>query len=314
MMRLGVALGSGGARGLAHVGVLSVLEQEGIRPYCITGTSMGAIVGALYADLLDTQAVARKIRAYTEDPQFQATWEPFLDQETPDPDRSFFEGLRRSIHRKILSFKAFTSPSMQTADPLLEPLKRLFETQLIEDLHLPFASVALDLLSGEPRIFRDGKLIEAIYASSAIPGVFPPLPLRDELLIDGGGAYRVPVGICRELGADLVLAVDIPTFAAEKDEYRRGLDIMMRMDEIAMNRLNKFVLREADFVVRPAVESFHWARFSAFDPIRQAGEIAMRDALPDLRQLLRERSGLRYRVRKGLRNLVGGSGQRGTVR
>ena len=124
-MRLGVALGSGGARGLAHVGVLSVLEQEGLTPFCIAGTSMGAIVGALYADQLDAQSVADRIRAYTEDPQFQATWEPFLEGETPQADRGFFQGLRRSIHRKILTFKTFTSPSLQTADPLLEPLQRV---------------------------------------------------------------------------------------------------------------------------------------------------------------------------------------------
>jgi NTE family protein len=304
-MRLGVALGSGGARGLAHVGVLSVLEQEGLRPFCIAGTSMGAIVGALYADVLDAELVAERIGGYTGDPQFQATWEPFLDEETADSDRGFFQGLRRSIHRKILTFKTFTSPSLQTADPLLDPLQRLFKTDVIEDLKLPFAAVALDLLSGAPRIFRSGSLVQAIYASSAIPGIFPPLPLDGQLLIDGGGAYRVPVGICRQLGADLVLALDIPTFAPEKAEYRRGLDIMMRMDEIALNRLNKFVLKEADFVVRPEVARFHWARFGAYDSIRQAGEEAMRQALPDLRRLIRDRSGIRHRLQEAARRLVG---------
>ena len=246
-----------------------------------------------------------RIRAYTGDPQFQATWEPFLEGETPETESGFFQELRRSIHRKILTFKTFTSPSLQTAEPLLDPLRRLFEARRIEDLRLPFAAVALDLLSGEPRVFRSGSLTKAIYASSAIPGIFPPMPHNGQLLIDGGGAYRVPVGVCRRLGADLVLALDIPTFAPEKTEYRRGLDILMRMDEIGLNRLNKLVLKEADFVVRPEVQRFHWAHFGAFDAIRQAGEEAMREALPDLRRLMRDRSGFRHRLRAAASRFLG---------
>jgi NTE family protein len=266
---------------------------------------MGAIVGALYADSLDPQQVAKKIRAYTEDAEFLATWEPFQEGERPDESRGFFQGLRRSIHRKILTFKTFTSPSLQSADPLLEPLRRLFGESRIEDLRIPFAAVALDLLSGEPRIFTGGSLVHAIYASSAIPGIFPPLPLDGQLLIDGGGAYRVPVGVCRQIGADFVLASDIPAFAPEREEYKRGLDIMMRMDEIALNRLNKFVLREADFVVRPEVEDFHWARFDAFDQIRDAGEAAMRGTIPELRRFVERRSGFRYRLSRTVARFLG---------
>ncbi|MBD3161548.1 MAG: hypothetical protein GF346_04935 [Candidatus Eisenbacteria bacterium] len=304
-MRLGLALGSGGARGLAHVGVLSVLEREGLEPACITGTSMGAIAGALYADRRDAEEVAALVRSYTVDPRFQSIWEPFLEEiETTEPG-GFFQDLRRAIHRRILTFRAFTSPSQTGSDHLLEPLGRLYTVRRIEELKLPFAAIAVDLRSGEPRVFTRGDLVEAVYASSAIPGIFPPLAAGSDLLIDGGGPYRVPVGFCRDLGADLVVAVDIPSFASEREEYERGVDIMMRMYEIAMDRLNGLVLRDADLVVRPAVERFHWAHFREFDAIREAGEAAMRDALPELRRLLRERTRVGARLRRTIGRLVG---------
>lgn len=304
-MRLGLALGSGGARGLAHVGVLAVLEKEGFKPACIAGTSMGAIAGALYADRLDAEEVASRIRAYTEDSRFISIWEPFLDEVDPAETRGFFRDLRRSIHRRILTFRAFTSPSQTSADHLLDPLGRLYAARRIEELKIPFAAVAVDLRTGEPRIFTSGDLVEAVYASSAIPGIFPPLAAGADLLIDGGGPYRVPVGICRELGADLVIAVDLPSFSSDREEYERGVDIMARMYEIAMDRLNLLVLREADLVVRPDVDRFHWARFGEFDSIREAGETAMREALPELRRLVRERTGLGSRLRRTFGRLVG---------
>lgn len=310
MTRLGLALGSGGARGLAHIGVLRVLEQERLSPACIAGTSMGAIIGALYAETMDAEQVAEKLRAYTDDPEFKAGWEPFVEDDELPESRGFLHELMRSIQRKILTFKTFSSPSQHSAERLLEPLQRLFRSQNIEDLYLPFAAVAADLLSGEPRTFLEGNLVNAIYASSAIPGIFPPLPLDEQLLVDGGGPYRVPVNVCRKLGADFVLAVDIPFFSAEKDEYKTGMDVLMRSDEITRSRLNKMVLRKADLVVKPDVGRFHWANFAAADRIRGAGEEAMWAALPELRHLLRQRGGIGYRLRSSLRRIYDASRRR----
>lgn len=295
MMKLGLALGAGGARGLAHLGVLQVLEEGGLAPERVAGTSMGAIIGALYAELLDTTEVIRRIELYTSDPHFRESWGAFAeDQELQD--RNFFQELRRSIQKRILTLRGFTSPSMQGAQSLLKPLQQVFRTQRIEDLQLPFAAVAVDLLSGEPRVFRRGDLVPAIYASSAIPAVFPPLPLEGQLLTDGGGPYRVPVGVCRELGADFVLAIDIPSFSAEGGDFRTALEVFLRSDQITRNRLNELVLREADFVVHPSVEAFHWANFGAAERIRAAGADAMREALPELRRKLRSRGTLAGRL------------------
>jgi NTE family protein len=263
---------------------------------------MGAIIGALYAESLNTESVAARIRTYVEDLDFIATWEPFVEKEGDPPTtaRAFIQELRRAVQRRIVSFRTFSSPSPLGADRLREPLYKLYHTRRLEDLRLPFAAVAIDLLTGQPCIFHQGDLINAIYASSAIPGVFPPLKLGERLLVDGGGPYRVPVNTCRHLGADVVLAVDIPSFSFEKDEYKTGLDILMRADEIARSRLNRFVLRDADLVVRPEVGGFHWASFSAVDRIQGAGAAAMQAALPRLRGLLRRHGSLPRRLGRAL--------------
>jgi NTE family protein len=304
MIKLGLALGSGGARGLAHQGVLAVLEEEGLRPYCISGTSMGAIIGALYCELGDTKRLAERLAIYTEDAEFKRCWEPFVEDDE-QVARGRLSEFRRSIQRRILSFKTFTTPAQQKAELLLEPLRKLFEVESIEDLQIPFACVAMDLISGEPRFFYQGFLVSAIYASGAIPGVFPPLPLGGQLLIDGGGPYRVPIGLARRLGGEFILAIDIPSFSPDRDEFKTGLDVMMRSDTIARQRLNHIVLKEADFVVRPEVGHFHWANFGAVERIQEAGAEAMRAALPRLRKRLRKHEGLGFKLKRGIVRLWG---------
>lgn len=299
-MRIGLALGSGGARGLAHIGALRVLHEEGILPAAVAGTSMGSIVGALYAETLDPGEVARRLAVYAEDPQFRASWEPFVEDREGEDERGFLRGVRRSLHRTILTFKTFTSPAQRGAETLMEPLAELLGDTRFEDLSIRFASVAVDLVSGEPMTFREGPLTKAIYASSAIPGVFPPIAHEGMLLTDGGGSYRVPISDCRALGADFVLAVDIPTFEKDLSGFDRGLDIVMRSDAIARNRLNRLVLKMADFVITPQVGQFHWANMNAAPEIRKQGLIAAREAMPELRRAMRRHRGITQRFRRAI--------------
>ncbi len=305
MIRLGLALGSGGARGLAHIGALSVLEEAGIRPACVAGTSMGAIIGALYAESLSAEAVDRKVREYIDDPELKASWKPFQEEDPGEKDRNLILELGHAIQRRMLKFRTFTSPALQDAAVLRAPLRRFFDTDRIEDLRLPFACVAVDLITGEACIFRSGELADAVYASSAIPGVFPPLARDGALLVDGGGPYRVPVGVCRELGADFVLALDLPSRTHTRYEYRTGIEIVMRADQIARDRLNRLVLKDADLVVTPDVGGFHWANFWAVDDLVRAGQDAMRAALPELMRRMKAEKGLAAVMRRSLRRTFG---------
>jgi len=297
-VKIGLALGSGGARGLAHVGVLSVLEEAGFQPSFIAGTSMGSIVGGLYAEYPNAAVTWKRLHHYVNDAEFTASWSAFVDKdsgnEETEPTRRFND-LFDFLQRKLIAIKTVTRPYLQEKERLCKPLENLFQARSFEDLKIPFTAVALDLVSGQKVMFKEGPLIDGIYASSAIPAIFPPLEIAGKMICDGGGPFRVPVDACRDLGADIIVAVDIPAFDQEK--FRTGLDLILRNNLIARQRLNKFVLATADLVIRPDVDDYHWADFRAGEACRDKGVAAAREAMPKLREIIKRRGSLSYRFR-----------------
>ncbi|MFT5233211.1 MAG: NTE family protein [Candidatus Krumholzibacteriia bacterium] len=295
---LSFALGSGGARGLAHAGVLAALEEGGIRPDLVVGTSMGAIVGALYAQDPDPLKVWPRLKAYVGTEEFASYWAPFVprdDAEGRDPQKRLVD-IFDYMQRKMIAMKTVTTSSQQDASKLRHPLASLFGPVSFSDLQINFAAVALDLVSGNKVTFTEGPLVDGLYASSAIPSVFPPVKKDGQLLCDGGGPFRVPVEACHELGADIVVAIDIPAF--EETQFSTGLDMIMRSNTVARQRLNRYVCATADFVIRPEVTEYHWADFGAGEACHERGYEAGQKALPQLKALLRERAGFKYRSKK----------------
>ena len=155
--------------------------------------------------------------------------------------------------------------------------------------------MALDLVAGESIVFTEGSVVDGVYASSAIPSVFPPVMHDGRIIVDGGGPYRVPIDACRDLGAEFILAVDIPAF--EETSFTTGLDMILRSNTIARQRLNRLICSQADFVIRPNVTEFHWADFAAGEACRARGYSAAREALPELKKLLRWKNSLPYKAK-----------------
>ena len=296
-LKIGLALGSGGARGLAHAGVLEALEEAGIRADLVAGTSMGSIVGGLYAQDPDPSRVWSRLKAYVGNDAFASYWAPFVprdENESRDP-QSRLSGIFDYMQRKMIAVKTVTQAAMQDERKLRDPLNDVFGPVSFADLKIPFAAVALDLVSGREVVYTDGPLVTGIYASSAIPSVFPPIQEDGKMICDGGGPFRVPVEACEDLGADLVIAVDIPAF--EETHFSTGLDMILRSNTIARQRLNRFVCGRADFVIRPEVTEFHWADFGAGEACRARGYAAARDGMPELKKLLRWRQSVPYRMK-----------------
>jgi NTE family protein len=191
--RIGLALGSGGARGAAHTGVLKVLEREGIRPTVVAGTSIGSLIGAAY--------VAGK---------------PTADMEK--------EWLSLGVSKVLHGFMpTFPRAGLSSGHELRKILHGLFGDVAIEDLQMPFAAVACDIDTGESVVLRTGPLIDAILASTAIPGIFFPVRRGSQILVDGGMVDPVPVSVCRSLGADIVIAVDITARPTPTTPNARGV-------------------------------------------------------------------------------------------
>ncbi|MBU2499826.1 MAG: patatin-like phospholipase family protein [bacterium] len=303
-LKIGIALGSGGARGLAHAGVLQVLEEAGIKADIVAGTSMGSIVGALYAQNQDPAWIWDKLKTYISNPDFADYWAPFVprDESEAQSPQHRLSGIFDFMQRKMIAVKTVTRPWIQEREKLLNPLGKAFGPISFEDLPIPLAAVALDLVSGRSVVYTKGPLVEGIYASCAIPAVFPPVYRDGMIICDGGGPFRVPVEACRDLGADVVIAVDIPAF--EETTFSTGLDMILRSNTIARQRLNRFVCGTADFVIRPHVTEFHWADFGSGEACRARGYAQAEAQLGDLRRLLRWRRNPRYHWKMKARKLL----------
>ena len=257
-VKIGLALGGGAARGFAHIGVIKVLEAQGIVPDVIVGTSAGAVVGALYAsgnNGFELQKLAHKL-----DESKISDW--------PVPDRGVLKGE---------ALQLFVNDAV--AQRPIEALKK------------PFAVVATDLNSGESILFRSGNTGMAVRASATVPGVFKPVSINGHEYVDGGLSSLVPVRSARSMGADVVIAVDIS--ARPGNQAVRGtLDILLQTFTIMGQNLARYELKEADVVIRPQVGNVGSTDFQArYDAILE-GEKAAQAALPQIREAIRKASGI----------------------
>ena len=250
-LRIGLALGGGAARGFAHIGVIQVLEEAGIHPSLVVGTSAGSLVAAIYASG-KTGTQLQKVAETME----EAT---FTDWTLPIFSRGMLRG---------------------------EALARYVSVQvngrLIENMPLLLGIVATDLNSGQGVLFQRGDAATAVRASSAVPALFQPVKIAGHEYVDGGLVSPVPVRYARQMGAELIIAVDISS-APEANAASDTLQILMQTFSIMSKSINNYELREADVVVRPALIGVGSSDFGARRRAIQAGRVAMQALLPQLR-------------------------------
>ena len=284
--KVGLALGGGAARGVAHVGVLRALVRAKVPIDIVVGTSMGAIVGGAFAAMGDIGPLEDKVREVLTSEQFRKNRLQFL-RETKQQRGGLFFSVSNLVRRGIFFGVSNLRPSFLSAEEFATSMEAILPEARIEDLPLTFGAVALDLSSGEEVVLRHGSLRDAAAASSAIPGILPPVFLNGRTLIDGGWVDKIPVLPAFHLGADVVIAVDITADLVDASEYRRGVDIMVRANSIKDAALVNHSLSMADAVIAPAVGHVHWADFGAFERCIEAGDEAATGCLPQIRELLR---------------------------
>jgi NTE family protein len=278
---LGLALGGGGVRGLAHIGVLTVLDRESIPVDAIAGTSMGAIVGAAYglsADFdrgrLTKQVMDLGIKPPVTLAASDEERQGFLDQL-----RRFFD-VERFLIDTMWGWGAFEKTMVVHA------LDNLTSGKNLEDARVMLAAVATDLLSGDKIVFKKGPASLALQASSALPGFFPPVKHDGKLLADGAFVDLVPTDVVRGMGTTLVVAVDVDQ-EDMRAEISNGLKAFLRAAEIGARHHKRHHLKLADLVIRPEfdgpVDSFD---FSKAEECVEAGVRATERVLPSLRRLM----------------------------
>ncbi len=253
-VQLGLALGGGAARGFAHVGVIQVLEEAGLHPSHVVGTSAGSLVAALYASGKSV-AELRKAAETMEEAEITDWMVPLLNR----------GALRGEALAKYVN--------AQVGGRNLEQMK------------IPLGIVATDLRSGEAITFRRGNTGSAVRASSAVPAVFQPVRIGDREYVDGGLVAPVPVRQARDMGANFVIAVDISS-DPEGNPAGDTFQILLQTFSIMGKSINTLALKDADVVIRPALSGVKSADFSARRRSIEAGRVAMLAQLPRLKERL----------------------------
>jgi NTE family protein len=249
-LKIGYALSGGAVRGVAHLGFLSVFEEAGIRPDAIAGTSAGAVVGAGYAAGLPVDLMSEAMR--------QTRWRDIAG--TPSRQRLSVFG----------------------STPMSDWIARGVGEVTFEELEIPLAVVACNVVDGTPVVLNSGPVVEAVVASAAVPGLFAPLERGEMLLVDGGIIDNLPVAVARAMGVDVVVAVDVNPARRVPHKPESFRELMESTMDIA-SRSNKALSRcEADFLVQPETEKFGTWDFGKIDAIIAAGREAALLVLPDV--------------------------------
>ncbi|MFD2911162.1 patatin-like phospholipase family protein [Jeotgalibacillus terrae] len=246
--KIGLALGSGGSRGFAHLGVLKVLERENIKIEYVAGSSMGSLVGALYCagqSIEDLERLADTFRS-----------KYFMDLTVPKMGFIAGEKFRQFV-------KLFT------------------HGKKIEELNIPLSIIATDIVNAEKVIFTSGPIDRAVRASTAIPGIFVPEKIDGKLLVDGGVIDRVPASVAKDMGADLVIGVDVSQ-VKKHAEINTIYDVIIQSIDILQTEIVHLKMTGADILISPKVEQFSSKSFQYAKQIIQLGEEAAEAALPDI--------------------------------
>ena len=283
--KIGLVLSGGGAKGMAHIGVLKVLEELDIKPDYITGTSMGSIMGGLYAIGYSAQELDSIIRLMD--------WNAMLSDKIPlsrvVPEEKHDYG--RFLFQFDLTPQGPKLPNaMVVGQGISEEMNyrtwHITGTENFDNFQIPFRCVASDLISGQPYVFKSGNLVTAMRASMAIPSVFSPVKIDSMLLVDGGVLDNIPVKACRDMGADIIITVNVgfrekPTF----DDFKSMGDILMGSAMIRSNYEAKSSLDDTDILIAPDLSKYSSASFFDGDAIIELGEIAAWERYDELAAL-----------------------------
>ena len=276
-LRIGLALGGGGARGMAHIGVLKALEANQINVEVIAGTSIGAILGAAYALHPDAKALEERTIAFINAPQFKESGLDLFKKKKAA--ENFFGQVAKYVKERVVINLAHSRPSLVGAWRVSRAVDFMLEDKNFEDCRIPFACVATDLKTGEEVIFKEGRLRQAVAASMSIPGFLPPINYNSHLLVDGAVVAPVPVNACKLLGADVVIAVDVSEGLYHNSQIENAIDVNFRASLITARRYTNLLIQQADVIIQPAVGRFHWSDFSQFETIIDLGKTATNEAL-----------------------------------
>jgi NTE family protein len=253
-VKIGLALGGGAARGLAHIGVLKVLEEQQIPIHCVAGTSAGSLIGSLFSAGFSWRKIKETAGNIDWGDLVSPTW-----------------------------------PTLGIVNPakLERTLDRMLQGRGFEDMSIPFRAVAVDITTGEVVVLHSGSVARAVRASCSIPGIFEPTELEGRLLVDGGLLNDVPTDVVGDMGAERVIGVDLNADRLVPKRPENLIEIFYRSLNILIYNSAQKARRSADVIVEPRLEGFSYHDLGRLDELIAQGERAMRDQIGTVKEFLR---------------------------
>lgn len=271
--KVGLVLSGGGAKGFAHIGVLKVLEQAGVKVDYITGTSMGAVVGGLYASGYSATQIDSIF--------FHTDFDELLQDYIPRSSKSFYEKRNDQMYALVLPFDKLKigipialSKGMYNYNLLSKLTHKVRHIRDFSKLPIPFLCIATDIEKGEQVILKEGYLAQAMLASSAFPSLFSPVEIEGKQLIDGGVINNYPVEEIRKMGADIVIGVDVQDELKDRNSLKDATRILVQITNLDMIKVMKEKQKQTDIYIKPDVKDYGVISFSEGRSIIKKGEEA----------------------------------------
>ncbi len=285
-----LALGGGGARGLAHIGSIEVIRSMRLEIDHYVGVSIGSLVGAMCAIEPDTARLHARVIDYLHSDGFQHKQAKLLAAAPKSPASSasgvfsWYETLKRYVGTRRKLIRILSSTSLLARDVLQHVVEGLLPDVNIEDLDCPLTIMAVDLKTGTPALLQRGPVREAVIASASIPGIFPPVPWGDKLLCDIGVLDPVPTRIAKRFASDLTIGIDVCSTVKHKPHIKNAFETFIRMNEIAQGLTRQYSAESADVMISPDVADIPWFDFSNPETMIAKGRSAAQKAMLRLQQ------------------------------
>lgn len=286
-LKVGVVLSGGGAKGLAHIGALKEIEKAGIRVDYIGGTSMGAIIGALYASGYSAQQL---------DSIFSSLdFDTLIRDEVPRSAKTFFEKDDSEKYALTFPFDGFKlrfpsgiSKGQNIYNLLSRLLMHVKDIDDFNELPIPFVCIATDVERGKPRVFRKGYLPRMISASGALPTLFSPVTINDTIYVDGGVVNNYPIDEVKAMGADMIIGVDVQDTLRSRDKLQSALDVLVQINNYRTIESMGTKREQTDVYISPKIDEFTVVSFDEGRQIISSGEIAARSLSEELDVIARK--------------------------
>ncbi|MCF7886183.1 MAG: patatin-like phospholipase family protein [Candidatus Marinimicrobia bacterium] len=286
--KIGLALGGGGARGMAHLGIIKVLQKNNIPIDFIAGTSMGAIIGAMYAQNPDIEAIIKMFDEYFEDKDYADLG---LERAVPGnkKDPTIFHQFVEAVGKRVVLNFAISRQALLQKNTLDNAIQRFVKAGQIENTEIPFYAVCSDLNSGEPVVYNRGDIQKAVKISASIPVYFPPVAENGKLLTDGGVTSPVPVNEMEQTDADIIIAASMGRSKYDPLNKPKLLNIITRMQQIKGSYLAHSQMEKADIMIEPEFREAHWSEFLRYKEFIEIGEKEARKKIDHISELIKNK-------------------------